>query len=389
MVILKVWHLMKMLMIIMRLRFFDMPKRRRHAPSGRSMPTQPNAEGGSANNVAPCSEPIVGSAPPVLEPVPPIVEPGPSIQQDSLHQLDPSIEEDSEVVPDPPYRGRKSNKYWTVRLIDENGKTKETHLTAHDVFVLPSCQKIVLEWNKEGQPVGEAGGLLGQFLGHVACNSDNFPISYEKWPKVPSVDKEHVWNHVIKDMCERNIENRRKQKVPHTLGSKTIARKKHEMEVELGRSCGRAEIWNIAQKKNGSFVNDEAKKKSEELDMHTQNSSETEAFTKVFGKEHPGRVRSVGHCVAPSQFFGSTSYSGEETSSQANVEIQELKSEVKALRAQMAYFMEHFGAQMLDGNLNNNQAVDASSPALVRRYSSGSHDPRSLGSHNHGPSSHI
>ncbi|PIN12401.1 hypothetical protein CDL12_14993 [Handroanthus impetiginosus] len=427
-----------------------MPKRIRHTPRSRSTPTQPNveAEGIGEPNVPPRSEPVA-------EPTPPVVESGPSIQQDSLNQLDPSIEEDSEVVPDKSYHGRKSNKYWTVRLIDENNKTKEARLTVHDIFVLPSRQKIVLEWNKEGQPIGDAGGLLGQFLGHVACKPDNFPISYEKWPKVPSANKEHVWNHVIKkkfvvnngmnkkyilsslgkkwkdnraelynayydptanwetniqnhpkhvprdqwagilsyrtrqatkDMCKRNIENRRKQKVPHTLGSKTIAKKKHETETEHGRPCSRAEMWNIAhKKKNGSFVNEEAKKKSEELDMHTQNSSETEAFTKIFGKEHPRRVHSVGHCVAPSQFFGSTSYSGEEASFQANVEIQELKSEVKALRAQMVYFMEHFGAQMLDGHPNNNQDVDASSPALVRHSSTGSHDPSSLGSHNRIP----
>ncbi|PIN16596.1 hypothetical protein CDL12_10752 [Handroanthus impetiginosus] len=396
-----------------------MLKRRRHACRDRSTPTQPNAEAKDASDVVSLRELVVESAPPV-------VESGPSIQQDLLDQLDPSIKEDSEVVPDQLYHWRKSNKYWTVRLIDENGETKKVRLMVYDIF-----------------PTRDANGLLGQFLGHVTRKFDNFPICYKKWPKVLLADKEHVWNHVIKekfvvnngmnkknflssmgnkwkDNCgklyntyydpmadwETNFQNhpehvpgdqwanflsyRMRQAtkiVSHTLGSKMIARKKLEMERKsdfqilqhgLAKNSSRkhgicrAKMWNIAtKKKNGFFVNDETKKKNDL--MYIYMCFETETFTKVFSKEHPGRVRSVGHSIL------------------INIEIQELKSEVKAPRTQMAYFTEHFGGQILGGHPNNNQVmlVDVSSPTLVRRSPSGSHDPLSLGSHNHGRSSHV
>ncbi|PIN08925.1 hypothetical protein CDL12_18494 [Handroanthus impetiginosus] len=431
-----------------------MPRRRKLAHRCQSIPTQSNAESGSGRDITSRSEPIVERAQSNQR--------GSHDQSDSHEQLDPSIEANSDIVPDRPCHKKRFDKYWTVSVIDENGETREARLKAQDLFVRPSRGKIVVDWNKEGQPIGESGGLLGQFLGQVANNVDNFPISYEKWTQFPKSCKDHVWTHVIrekfvvndgpnkkyiigslgkkwkdnraklynayydptadwdtnvqnhpdgisrdhwagfltyrlrqstKDMCERNTENRKKQKVPHTLGSKSIARKKHEMETELGRSMSRAELWSIShKKKDGSFVNDEAKEKSEELDQQKQISSENDAFTKVFGKEHPGRVRSMGYCVCPSQYLGSSSNSKESRSSQSNAEIEELKSqlqannaEMKVLKAQMDFFMEHFGAQMPPSNLNNNQVADVSSPVLVRRSSSDSHEPRSLNSQNQNP----
>ncbi|PIN00510.1 hypothetical protein CDL12_26986 [Handroanthus impetiginosus] len=414
-----------------------MPKRRKLAPRNHSAPPQSNVESGGIGDIAPRSEPIVESAPSDQR--------GSYDQSNSHNQLDPSIEADSDIVPDPSCYKKKSNKYWTVSVIDDNGETREACLRVQDLFIRMSCEKIVLEWNKEGQPTGEAGGLLGQFLGQVGKNYDNFPISYEKWTQVPKSCKNHVWTHVIKkkfvvndgpnkkyiigslgkkwkdsrvdlyntyydpttdwdtnvhnhpdgisrdhwadfltyrllqstkDMCERNTENQKRQKVPHTLGSKSIARKKHEMD--------------------GSFVNDEAKKKNEELDREKQSSSDNDVSTKFFVKEHPGRVRSMGYCVCPSQYVGSSIHAKESSSSQSNAEIEELKLqlqannvEIKALKEQMAYFMEHFGAQMPPNNLNNNQVANVCSPALVRCSSSGSHEPRILDTPNHDPLSHA
>lgn len=65
------------------------------------------------------------------------------------------------------------------------------------MFVLPNGKKMVLEWNQECQPVGEAVGLLGGFLGSVAANFNNFPISYERWPKVPSKVKDDIYAKTI------------------------------------------------------------------------------------------------------------------------------------------------------------------------------------------------
>nr|XP_016509705.1 PREDICTED: uncharacterized protein LOC107827142 isoform X2 [Nicotiana tabacum] len=62
------------------------------------------------------------------------------------------------------------------------------------------------------------------------------------------------------NMCKRNAENRKKQTVPHTGGSKPDSRRT-EMMAETGRNPGRAQFYLATHTKNdGSYVNDEAKK---------------------------------------------------------------------------------------------------------------------------------
>nr|XP_025672810.1 uncharacterized protein LOC112772141 [Arachis hypogaea] len=103
-------------------------------------------------------------------------------------------------------------------------------------------------------------------------------------------------------MCEKNASNRKKQTILHTLGSKMIARKKHELETANKRVFTKAEIYPISHKKNdGSFVNDEAREKSEQLALLQANegSPTDDAYTKLFGKEHQGCVRGVGFGVCP------------------------------------------------------------------------------------------
>lgn len=97
-------------------------------------------------------------------------------------------------------------------------------------------------------------------------------------------------------------------------------------------------------------------------------SSEEDIYTKVFGKEHSGRVRGMGFGVCPSQLFeptyrygssSNTSSFGAATSSEydklrsdleaSNARVQALELEVakvRALEAQMTYIMQNFGGQM-------------------------------------------
>ncbi|XP_057760584.1 uncharacterized protein LOC130980962 [Arachis stenosperma] len=249
--------------------------------------------------------------------------------------------------------GRKSNKYWTVDLEDANGVIKEGHLRLKDVWVMSRETRIIVHWNEHGQPIGESGGLLGLFLGAVAGNFKNFPISYEKWPlRFFKVDdgqqkKYILQNHGRKwkdnrcklfndnynsdltreqniavlpkgfgvnleqwDMCEKNASNREKQTIPHTLGSKTIVRKKHELE---------------------------------QLTLLQANETCTDdAYVKLFGIEHPGRVKGVAFGVCPSQVMKSSNIFGGVSSScnhdfdmakvrSMEVELQENKATISLL----------------------------------------------------------
>ncbi|PIN26656.1 hypothetical protein CDL12_00589 [Handroanthus impetiginosus] len=396
-----------------------MPRPKRHGSRCHSTPTEPPVVPDGPNNVAASSEPIPESFP-----------------QDELHShADADHSTEANVRPSQ----RESNKYWTVDLKDANGQITKAHLRVNDVFVLLGGKKIILYWNELGQPIRESGGLLGQFLGHVASEFNNFPISYTKWSKVPASCKDHVWNNIIRrdnrsrlfiecydpalsweanlekrptyipreqwagfleyrmnekaqSMTETNINNRSMQKIPHTLGSMSIARKRDQIEMETGQACSRVEMYAIShKKKDGSYVNDEARQKIL--------SSEDDAYTTVFDKEHPGRVRSVGQGVCPSQMSGSISRAGGSLSSnyilkseydasmdKMQKKMEENDAKIKSLKNALAYMMQHMGGSLPSNFPNINEVEDLGSsapmqtPGDFRRSSSSSHEPQNQAS---------
>ncbi|PIN26420.1 hypothetical protein CDL12_00835 [Handroanthus impetiginosus] len=415
-----------------------MPRPKRHASRCHSIPTEPPVVPDGPSNVAASSEPIPESFP-----------------RDELYShADADRSTEANLRPS----RRESNKYWTVDLKDANGQITKAHLRVNDVFVLLGGKKIILKWNELGQPIRESGGLLGQFLGHVASEFNNFPISYSKWSKVPTSCKDHdkfdvsdelhkkyimgslgkkwrdnrsrlftecydpvlSWEanlekrptyipreqwagfleYRMNEKTQTNINNRSMQKIPHTLGSMSIARKRDQIEMETGRACSRVETFAIShKKKDGPYVNDEARQKIEELQTQTQLSSEDDAYTIVFGKEHPGRVRSVGQGVCPSQMSGSTSRAGGSLSSNyiltseydASMEKMQKKMEendakIKSLKNALAYMMQHMGGSLPSNFSNINEVEDLGSPTPVqtlgdfRRSSSNSHEPQNQAS---------
>ncbi|WJX25191.1 Asparagine-rich protein (ARP protein) [Trifolium repens] len=87
-------------------------------------------------------------------------------------------------------------------------------------------------------------------------------------------------------------------------------------EQRDGRSYNRGDMYEISHtKRNGSYVNDEARQKNEELQKERQTSSDNEAFVTVFGKEHHGYVRGMGLGPTPSQTNGSSCRPSRSTSS--------------------------------------------------------------------------
>ncbi|PIN12573.1 hypothetical protein CDL12_14809 [Handroanthus impetiginosus] len=422
-----------------------MPRPKRHVSRCHSIPTEPPIVPKGHSNVARRSEPVP-------EPLP----------NDEPHSNDDD-EPHSSTKQNPRPCRRKSNKYWTVDLKDENGEITKARLRVNDVFVLLEGKKIVLEWNELGQPIRESGGLLEQLLGHVASEFTNFPISYIKWSKIPTSCKNHVWNNIIQDKfdvsdeghkkyimgslrkkwmdnCSRlftkhydlalsweanlekrpayiprdqwarfleyrmsettqltikkNIKNQSKQKISHTLGSMSIARKMNQIEMKTGRTGTRAEMYAIShKKKDGSYVNDNIRQKI--LHMQSQLSSEDDASTTVFGKEHPRRVRTVSQCVCRSQMFGSTGCVGGSLSSNyilksefdADMEkmqkkMKENDAEIKSLKSALAYMMQYVGSSLPSVFPNINQVDGLGSPAPIqtlgdfRQSSSSSHEPQ-------------
>ncbi|KAL2325879.1 hypothetical protein Fmac_024937 [Flemingia macrophylla] len=146
-------------------------------------------------------------------------------------------------------------------LTFKQGHISQTRLRVQDVFAMTdSPTRILTQWNRNNQPVGDSSSLLAGFLGQVASNFGNFPVLYENWTQVPEQYKNNVYVNTIQDIANKNAANRAKLVIPHILGSKTLARKRDELETIHGREFSRAEMYQLSHKKpDGTFVNEEAR----------------------------------------------------------------------------------------------------------------------------------
>ncbi|KAH0693506.1 hypothetical protein KY285_020603 [Solanum tuberosum] len=99
------------------------------------------------------------------------------------------------------------------------------------------------------------------------------------------------------EMGNRNVENRTKQIIPHTGGSKASSRRRAEMMAETDQVPGRAELYLATHRNvNGAYVNKEAKVVCEKIQQALSQSTMDEsiispdnAVGKVLGNEHSGR----------------------------------------------------------------------------------------------------
>ncbi|WJX67346.1 hypothetical protein P8452_51821 [Trifolium repens] len=124
----------------------------------------------------------------------------------------------------------------------------------------------------------------------VEQNIENFPgeVTKDHW----AMYLEYRLHPDTMRKANQNAKNRQKQCIPHTLGRKSLARTRDDMEKRDERTYSRGDMYEISHKKrNGVYVNDEARKKNEELqkEIHASNSVNG-AFVKVFGKEHNGFI---------------------------------------------------------------------------------------------------
>ncbi|XP_020207263.1 uncharacterized protein LOC109792278 [Cajanus cajan] len=296
-----------------------MPRTRRHVVA--RCRSTPNEE----NNSSMGTHQSVEVQLPQSEPMPNIE----SSSQDDIHATSPtctgsrrSTHHESDVVEDSSVAQKKSPTYWNVNVINEEGVVRQTRLRVQDVFASRDATKVCTKWNAEGQPIGEYVGLLAGFLGEIAkfdvndqehkkyilanlgkkwrdtrCRlfhkNYNWKISVEENCQMhpPDIDQDH-WRLFVQfrtspkqmEISDKNVANREKLLIPHTLGSKTLARKKDELET----------------------------------------SSENEAFLKVFRKGHPGYVRGMELGVTLTQIIGSYSSSTRSGSSSDAATIAQL-----------------------------------------------------------------
>ncbi|KAL2330993.1 hypothetical protein Fmac_018574 [Flemingia macrophylla] len=110
--------------------------------------------------------------------------------------------------------------YLMELVIDEEGHISQTRLRVQDVFVMiDSPTRILTQWNRNNQPVGDSSSLLVGFLGQVASNFGNFPVLYENWTQGPEQYKNNVYVNTIQANFVVNDE-KHKQYILGSLGKK-------------------------------------------------------------------------------------------------------------------------------------------------------------------------
>ncbi|XP_057430012.1 uncharacterized protein LOC130723096 [Lotus japonicus] len=190
----------------------------------------------------------------------------------------------------------------------------------------------------------------------------NFNPSYSREQlieKVPNGIPEDQWplfvDYHLKpeymEMCQKNVEARKKQTIPHTGGSKLLSRRQQEMEEEAGHAVGRGELYIAThKKKDGSYVNAEARSIVEKLEeqlgqlVNTSEIASNDALAKVLGPDHAGRVRSLGLGGLHSVAFASTTTRFSVLGNLSNTDTAEpsqLKEEVDSLRLKLASYEEN------------------------------------------------
>ncbi|KAK8464192.1 hypothetical protein PHAVU_011G145200 [Phaseolus vulgaris] len=198
-----------------------------------------------------------------------------------------------------PRKSRQSNHYWFVDAIDKifffslhvingEGVSQKLKVKVRDAHNLPTGLRVVVNYDDNFQPIGEASGLLA---GSRFCFKVNEDLAKrDVMFKIGKLWREYrckLWNEfydplmsrsdLIKNvlaglnmeqwavfvdyrlrpstvnMCNRNRDIRKRQIIPHTGGAMSLSRRRNNLKIETGKNIGRAEMWKITLKRKNSI----------------------------------------------------------------------------------------------------------------------------------------
>nr|XP_009763976.1 PREDICTED: mucin-17-like isoform X1 [Nicotiana sylvestris] len=201
---------------------------------------------------------------------------------------------------------RESSHHWTVDGIDSHGDTKRLKLKTREASSLPQ-EKHVVEFDCL-DPISEAQDLVAGVCGLLAIDCTIFPISFDKWSDMPKSYFNDCFNNIIKaHFCFMTIEEVARGYVYCSIAKKWAASRqklwdefkdplktkdeimdnvplgitrdqwtsfvnyhyKEETQMgETGRKPGRAQLYLATHtKRDGSYVNKEAKEICEKIEL--------------------------------------------------------------------------------------------------------------------------
>ncbi|KAL5165350.1 hypothetical protein HKD37_18G050490 [Glycine soja] len=180
----------------------------------------------------------------------------------------------------------QSTQCWTIEAIDSEETIKKIKVKVRGVNSLPRELRIIVNFDDQGQTIGEAQALLAGFLGTLAADCKLFPMDYDRWFGPSGVPKAYF------DDCFETILK----------------------FLETGKLPSRGQLYiETHKRKDGSFVNEAAKTIAEQIEVGLTQSivdeskvSPLDAVGRVFGLEHSGRVRCMGLGAVPSNTFRNT-----------------------------------------------------------------------------------
>ncbi|RYR09110.1 hypothetical protein Ahy_B05g077209 [Arachis hypogaea] len=89
----------------------------------------------------------------------------------------------------------------------ENSSKLNINKSLEEAVALPSNTKIILTFNKELQPIGQAAGLFSDFLESLGADYSQFPICKESWKHVNKAKKEHAYDMIKDDAGGNKAQN--------------------------------------------------------------------------------------------------------------------------------------------------------------------------------------
>ncbi|KAL4020802.1 hypothetical protein IC575_019589 [Cucumis melo] len=198
-------------------------------------------------------------------------------------------------------------------------------------LVRNSGQKLPIQFNEHGQPVGATSKKMQSYIG--VCVRQQIPITYNSWKEVPNELKDKIYDCIsmsfdLQPNAKHSIlmsASRKFRTFKTTLTQKYILPSKDQPSLlqfppkiyshinqedwesfKITHDVSyRSTLWKEARKgKNNDYFDDATRDYASRIDKLVATNKNEDILTDALGsKEHSGRVRGVGAFVSQSQYF--------------------------------------------------------------------------------------
>ncbi|TYK13481.1 uncharacterized protein E5676_scaffold556G00140 [Cucumis melo var. makuwa] len=188
-------------------------------------------------------------------------------------------------------------------------------------LVRNSGQKLPIQFNEHGQPVGATSKKMQSYIG--VCVRQQIPITYNSWKEVPNELKDKIYDCIsmsfdLQPNAKHSIlmsASRKFRTFKTTLTQKIIVvfKGKEGRNTYTITTCHkithdvsyRSTLWKEARKgRNNDYFDDATRDCASPIDELVATNKTEDILTDALGsKEHGGRVRGVGDFVSQSQYF--------------------------------------------------------------------------------------